>query len=174
MPEKDIPSFHKYVHEHSVGDIVGRFGGGFGVILSTVMRSYGYAWFVILYLVALLSLTVQNSDLRRFLVLFWRTNPSLVLFVAAYFMGYLALYAWYTRIVAGNRIVLAQFLLRSGSQPDHSCVWEKSYGVSHQPHYPAHPRFVSVLHFSSSNFDEVRGRMRGRANRSELPFRPQP
>src|SRR5262245_4335253 len=110
MPEEDIPSFRKYLHEHSVGDIVRRFVGGVAVILSAVMRSYGYAWFVIFYLVALVSLTVQNGGPRRFLALFWRTNPSVVLFVAAYFMGYLALYAWYTRIVSGNRIVLAQFL----------------------------------------------------------------
>ena len=110
MPEEDIPSFRKYLREHSVGDIVGRVGGGVGVILSTVMRSYGYAWFVIFYLVALVLLTVQNGGPRRLFAVFWRTNPSLVLFVTAYFTGYLALYAWATRIVAGNRIVLAQFL----------------------------------------------------------------
>jgi hypothetical protein len=110
MPEEDIPSFHKYLREHSVGAIVGRFVGGVGVTLSTVMRSYGYAWFVIFYLVALVLLTVQNGGPRRLFAVFWRTNPSLTLFVTAYFAGYLALYAWATRIVAGNRIVLAQFL----------------------------------------------------------------
>ncbi|HEV8713239.1 MAG TPA: hypothetical protein VGX03_10465 [Candidatus Binatia bacterium] len=110
MPEEDIPSLRKYLHEHSLGDIVGRFLGGVGVILSTVIRSYGYAWFVILYLVALIALSGQNGGPLHFLAVFWRANPSLVLFVAAYFLGYLALYAWFTRIASGNRIVLAQFL----------------------------------------------------------------
>jgi hypothetical protein len=110
MPAEDIPSLRKYLQDHSFGDIVGRFVRGFGVTLSTVIRSYGYAEFVVLYFVALVSLTVQNGGPLHFLAVFWRTNPSLVLFVAVYFLGYLALYAWYTPIASGNRFVLAQFL----------------------------------------------------------------
>ena len=108
--EKDSPSFSKYLRDHSFGDIVGRLLRGIAVIAWRVIRSYGYAEFLILYLVALAALIVQNGGPAKFFNLFWLTNPALVVFVLTYFMGYLLLYAWWTPLASGNRFILAQFL----------------------------------------------------------------
>jgi hypothetical protein len=104
------PSFSKYLRNHSFGDIVGRLIRGIAVIAWRVIRSYGYAEFLIFYLVALAVLIVQNGGPVKIFDLFWRTNPALVVFVLMYFIGYLLLYAWYVPLASGNRLVLAQFL----------------------------------------------------------------
>jgi hypothetical protein len=109
-PEKGPPSFSKYIRDHSLGDIIGRLLRGIAVIAWRVIRSYGYAEFVILYLVALAALIVQNGGPVKFFNLFWLTNPALVVFVLTYFTGYLLLYAWWMPLASGNRFVLAQFL----------------------------------------------------------------
>jgi hypothetical protein len=106
----ETPSFSKYLRDYSFGYIVGRLLRGIAVIAWRVIRSYGYAEFLILYLVALAVLIVQNGGPVKFFNLFWLTNPALVVFVLTYFLGYLLLYAWYAPLASGNRLVLAQFL----------------------------------------------------------------
>jgi len=109
-PEKGSPSFGKYLRDHSFEDIVARLIKGIAVIAWRMIRSYGYAEFLILYLIALAALIVQNGGPAKFFNLFWLTNPALVVFVVTYFMGYLLLYAWWMPLASGNRFVLAQFL----------------------------------------------------------------
>jgi hypothetical protein len=109
MPEEQIPSFRKYVREHSLGEILGRLARGFGDLRNRIIRSYGYAEFLLAYVIALGLLFIQNkgmwlSHLRR------RVHPLVLLFVLGYFLGYTLLYAWYTPIASGDRFILSLFL----------------------------------------------------------------
>jgi cytochrome b561 len=108
MPEEQIPSFQKYLQEHSTRQITERFFQGLLTLWERVTHSYGYAEFLLFYLIAIMLFFGQNwaqtwSILRG-------VNPWVILFVLGYFLGYLMLYAWYTPIADGNRFVLALFL----------------------------------------------------------------
>jgi hypothetical protein len=107
MPPDQVPSFRKYVQEHSVTEIVGRFTYGFADLWNVVTRSYGYANFLLLYSVAIGLLAVQNKTLC--LHRFRSINTTIIVFVIGYFVGYMSLYAWYTPIASGNRFVLSLF-----------------------------------------------------------------
>lgn len=109
MPPEQLPSPAKYWREHSVGQILGRFGEGLKLIWTMVNSSYGYGPFILFYLLACALLIWYNHryfavELRQEQIAF------LVLFIASYLVSYLLLYAWYTRIAYGNRFVLALFL----------------------------------------------------------------
>ena len=108
MPEEQIPSFQKYLQEHTTRQIAERFFQGLLTLWDRVTHSYGYIEFLLFYMIAIVLLFGQNwaktwSILRR-------ANPWVILFMVGYFFGYLMLYAWYTPIAAGNRFVLALFL----------------------------------------------------------------
>ncbi|MFN2235040.1 MAG: hypothetical protein ACK2U1_12510 [Anaerolineales bacterium] len=108
MPEEQIPSFQKYIREHTTRQIADRFFQGLITLWESVTRSYGYAEFLLFYLIAIMLCISQNwaqtwSILRR-------ANPWVILFVVGYFFGYISLYAWYTPIAEGNRFVLALYL----------------------------------------------------------------
>jgi len=108
MPADQIPSFSKYVQEHSLNEILGRFTRGFRDLWSTVTRSYGYAEFLLMYAIALGLLIVRNKALC--LGVLRQVHPCVIIFVLGYFVGYTSLYAWYTPIAQGNRFVLSIFL----------------------------------------------------------------
>ena len=108
MPEDQIPSFQKYVREHSLRSIAGRFARGLLRLTAVVMRSYGYAEFLAAYVIAAALLFGQNFGMTRSILS--RTNPCVLLFIVGYFLGYILLYAWYADIAAGNRFVLSLFL----------------------------------------------------------------
>jgi hypothetical protein len=108
MPKDQIPSFQKYLQEHTTRQIVDRFFQGLLTLWERVTHSYGYAEFLLFYLIAIMLFFGQNraqtwSILRR-------ANPWVILFVVGYFFGYTLLFAWYTPIADGNRFVLALFL----------------------------------------------------------------
>lgn len=108
MPEEQIPSFQKYLQEHSTRQIAERFFQGLITLWQRVTHSYGYAEFLLFYMIAIMLFLGQNwvqtwSILRR-------ANPWVILFVVGYFFGYILLYAWYTPIADGNRFVLALYL----------------------------------------------------------------
>lgn len=109
MPEEQIPSFRKYVREHSLNEILGRFTRGFRDLRNRIIRSYGYAEFLLAYVIALVLLYIQNRGLRPSLLL-RGVQPSVLLFVLGYFIGYTLLYAWYTPIASGDRFILSLFL----------------------------------------------------------------
>jgi len=125
MPEEQIPSFRKYVREHSLGDILLRFVRGFRDLRDRITQSYGYAEFMLVYVIALVLLFVQNRSQWPSLLLH-RIHPCVLLFVAGYFLGYTILYAWYTPIAAGNRLILSQFLPAMLI-----IVWVLSYAQNH-------------------------------------------
>lgn len=109
MPAEQIPSLGKYVREHSLQQIAERFTQGLKIVWNMVMTSYGYGLFVLLYALAGALLLWQG---RQHFGALLRQSDQLVLigFVLCYFVSYLLLYAWYTRIAYGNRFVLALFL----------------------------------------------------------------
>jgi hypothetical protein len=108
MPAEKIPSFRKYLREHSLGSIRVRVLRGFRHLLSCAVNSYGYAEFLAVYVVALLLLFGQNRAWSRSILL--QTHPCVLLFLFGYFAVYTLLYAWYTPIAEGNRFVLSLFL----------------------------------------------------------------
>jgi len=108
MPAEQIPSFTKYVREHSLNEILGRFTRGFRDLWNTVTGSYGYAEFLVMYAIAFLLLIAQNKVLCFGMLR--QVHPSVILFVLGYFLGYTSLYAWYIPIAVGNRFVLSIFL----------------------------------------------------------------
>jgi hypothetical protein len=109
MPEDEIPGFHRYIQEHTPGQIIGRFARGLMILHSAASNSYGYAFFIIMYGAFAALLIFQNRGLLLSR-LFNRANAVRLFFIFAYFTGYLLLYAWYTPIASGNRFILALFL----------------------------------------------------------------
>ena len=109
MPADQLPSLGKYWREHTVGQIVERFGQGLKLIWDMTLASYGYAPFLLFYGLLAGLLVWQNGG--RFGRAFGNAERIILLgFVVAYFGSYLLLYAWYLRIAYGNRFVLALFL----------------------------------------------------------------
>jgi hypothetical protein len=142
MPEEQIPSFQKYVREHSLGEIVVRLTRGFRSLRIRTIRSYGYAEFLMVYVIALVLLFVQNKSLWQFLFL-RRVQPCVLLFVLGYFLGYTILYAWYTPIAGGNRFVLSLFLPAMLL-----IVWVLSYARNHDLGYDVFGRRISASNVS--------------------------
>lgn len=109
MPPDQVPSMGRYLHEHSIRQIAARFADGAGILRKAVIRSYGYGPFLLIYICLAGLLLCQNWEhfisLARI-----RTSAILLLFLFSYFIAYFAMYAWYTPIVAGNRLVLGLFL----------------------------------------------------------------
>jgi hypothetical protein len=104
-----IPSLSKYLHEHTNKDILKRIAKGFYKINQTAFYSYGYYKYFCIYLSICLFIVLKYY---RRLFNFIRTNSDyLILFYfLSYFLGYYLLYAFYTPIASGPRLVLAQFL----------------------------------------------------------------
>lgn len=109
MPEEQIPSLQKYLREHSPAQILARFTLGLREMRSRIIRSYGYAEFLMVYVIALIALTIQNKALRARLSL-RHGRPFRLLLILGYFLGYTLLYAWYTPIAGGNRLILSLYL----------------------------------------------------------------
>jgi hypothetical protein len=107
MPAELIPSPSKYLREHSMQQIAGRFLKGTSEIVNTAMGSYGYFRYFFTYLMFCLYMMIVDRQLTRE---FFRQYAFLFLFNLMYFAVYLLLYAWYTPINSGNRFTLAQFL----------------------------------------------------------------
>ncbi|MDF1514427.1 MAG: hypothetical protein P1S60_11515 [Anaerolineae bacterium] len=87
------------------GDIVKRLVTGFDIVTSRIIRSYGYAEFVMLYSIAIGVLVSQNRT-RMINALRSPGHRRIFLFIVLYFTGYLLLYLWYASIAPGNRFVL--------------------------------------------------------------------
>lgn len=106
MPPEEIPGAAKYFREHSLAQVVDRLSRGFLITLVSMANSYGYLKYLVILFSLVLSLCLFNwSKLKDIL----REFPFLALFVAGFFAVYLLLYAWYTPIANGNRLVLALF-----------------------------------------------------------------
>jgi hypothetical protein len=107
MPADQIPSMAKYLREHSLEQIRDRFVEGGQRVLENAGLSYGYAKYALIYAAALIAAVTWE---RRRAVGLIRRHPLLVAFLLLYFAAYFVLYAWYSSIVAGNRLILSQFV----------------------------------------------------------------
>jgi hypothetical protein len=107
MPPDQIPSMAKYLREHSPQQIAERFLHGGKEVMQNVAHSYGYAKYVLIYATALVAAIVWQRQRAGGLI---RRRPVLLAFLVLYFAAYFLLYAWYSSIAAGNRLILAQFL----------------------------------------------------------------
>lgn len=113
MPAAEIPSFHKYMREHTLGDIVARFGNGFANLLKNHCgpASYGYCKYLLAYgvLAGVLWRKLRRENRPRWREM-WRQHWPWVLFCLGYFGVYGAAYAWYVPIASGPRFLQALFL----------------------------------------------------------------
>ncbi|HLC06296.1 MAG TPA: hypothetical protein VJK02_24950 [Anaerolineales bacterium] len=107
MPPGEIPSFAKYVREHTLEQMLQRVFVGGQEVMEHVLRSTGYIDYIVVY-GGLLLLAVGLNRRRA-----WEgvsRNPFLSLFFVGYFVAYILLYFWYAPIAAGDRLILAQFI----------------------------------------------------------------
>lgn len=109
MPESEIPSFQKYMREHTPAEVLWRLIKGLRSLWENAVFSYGYSEFLFVYGLALALLLAQNLSLWK-AVVFRPAQLSALLFALGYFLGYSLLYAWYTPIAWGNRFSLALFM----------------------------------------------------------------
>lgn len=109
LPESEIPSARRYWLEHGLADIGARLGGGLYLVVVTTFRSYGYAWFLLLYVVSA-ALFLSAGRRRSPRAPLRPGSAAQRVFVVSYFASYLLLYAWYAPIASGNRFSLALFL----------------------------------------------------------------
>jgi len=108
MPEDQIPSFQKYIREHSIEDIGNRIVKGSEEQWDRIIHSFGYAEFLAIY--GFLILIIIGQNLNWFRSVLSRTSPSLLLFLLGYFAGYIFLNIWFTPLADGTRFMLALFL----------------------------------------------------------------
>jgi hypothetical protein len=107
MPEDEIPSLKNYLRTHSVWDIGGRIFSGISRVVNSMARSYGYLWIFLAYVA--FGLWVAWCKHRVIWKLIYQ-RPFPVAALAAYFIGYFLLIAWYSQIIQGNRFILGLFL----------------------------------------------------------------
>jgi hypothetical protein len=107
MPADEIPSMSKYLREHSPIQIGLRFAHGARVVIDEVVHSYGYFKYIVFYGGLLLFAGLWQWKRTWKLI---QANLFLVSFAVIYFTAYFLLYFWYSPIVSGNRLILAQFI----------------------------------------------------------------
>ncbi len=109
MPEDKLPGLTKYMQSHSFRQISTRFFSGLHTVNYTIYKSYGYIFFIIIYIIFLAAMFLHNWKnilLRKDLC-----KKSLQLFFyISFFASYYLMFAWYTPIASGNRFVLALFM----------------------------------------------------------------
>lgn len=113
VSEDELPSLQKYLREKSVSEIVARIFNGFYVSLQrhTVRGGYGYFWYgLALGFMGLFLLRRAFQHKRKALGEIARRHGFLLLFIGAFFVAYLTLYAFYVPIHAGQRFMLSLFL----------------------------------------------------------------
>ncbi len=107
MPPEDIPSPSKYLREHTPAQMVERTCQGAASLVKSMAGSYGYFKYLMMYAGVLAGAAVWRRHAARRLI---AANVARLLFVSAYLMAYFLLYAWFTRLTDGNRLILAQYL----------------------------------------------------------------
>ncbi|WP_420643770.1 hypothetical protein [Candidatus Leptofilum sp.] len=106
LPPEEIPSAGKYFQEHSIAEVGQRIAKGLLTVLVGMATSYGYLKYLILLFGLVLGLFLFNRQRIKTIL---KEFPFLVLFSTGFFIVYVLLYAWYTPIANGNRLVLALF-----------------------------------------------------------------
>jgi hypothetical protein len=107
LPPEELPSLQNYLRTHSPGQIVWRVVKGVSVVVNEMAGSYGYFGPGLAYLLAAVGVVGCKRRLAWRMV---RARPFPPLALAAYFVGYFLLVAWYSPIIDGNRFILGLFL----------------------------------------------------------------
>jgi len=109
MPADKIPGLRKYLQTHNAGQIYARFLSGLRTISHTAYRSYGYIFFIFIYIVFLAAVILHNrkDSIHREALC---KNTAQIFFYTLIFTGYLLMYAWYTPITSGSRFILSLFM----------------------------------------------------------------
>ena len=95
MPPDQIPSMGKYLRNHTPQQIYGRFISGFQSEFAMLRKPYGRFNFPAIYSIVLLVFCLYNIRLSLKLS---RRYIFLLVFVLAYFGGYLISFAWFAPI----------------------------------------------------------------------------
>jgi hypothetical protein len=107
MPPEEIPSFGKYVREHTPQEIVARFYHGLRRTIKATRASFGYFNYFALY--SVLTLLTVSIRYRHTVWLFQRYFFPF-LFIVTYFSSYLLIYSWYFPVSHGIRFSQSQFV----------------------------------------------------------------
>ncbi len=103
------PAMQKYFRTHSPRQMLHRITGGIYNLWMITGPSFGYSEFLSFMILTVILLFAQNKKLYL-LVRPEGSHPAALIFVFAYFSGYILLYAWYTLITMGSRFILSLFL----------------------------------------------------------------
>ncbi|MFI5329586.1 MAG: hypothetical protein ACHQ2F_00915 [Desulfobaccales bacterium] len=109
MPPEELPSGGKYLHEHSLSQILVRLASGFVIVIGNAIGGFGYAQYLCIYLlICILAITKQYGAFVEYLKL--GNNYLIVISLILYFLLYFLLYAFGATIFKGPRHPLAQYL----------------------------------------------------------------
>jgi hypothetical protein len=109
LPESELPSMHKYLATHSLGDVVLRTVHGFAEVVGNCLISHGYALFFLLFVAFAVALVRSNTALRA--RVFRLRDPAWRgWFVLPYLAAHLAALSFYGVLGAGERFSLGMFL----------------------------------------------------------------
>lgn len=107
LPPEELPGPGNYLRTHTLGETLWRPINGISLVFNSMMNSYGYLWPCLAYLGFAVLLAVI---FWRLVGRLWRARPFVILALAAYFVGYYLLIAWYSPVIMGNRFILGLFL----------------------------------------------------------------
>ena len=109
MRPEAIPSCGKYLHEHSLSQILGRLASGFVIVAGNAIGGFGYAQYLCIYLfICILAITKQYGAFVEYLK--HGNNYAILISLISYFLLYYLLYAFGATIFKGPRHLLAQYL----------------------------------------------------------------
>ncbi len=109
MPLEELPSCGKYLHEHSLSQILGRLASGFVIVVGNAIGGFGYAQYLCIYLlICILAITKQYGAFVEYLR--QGNNYLIVISLILYFLLYFLLYTFGATIFKGPRHPLAQYL----------------------------------------------------------------
>jgi hypothetical protein len=95
MPEDQIPTFRKYMREHSLDQVYKRFTRGLKNQLNNIINPYSFFNYTLIYFSILIVFGLINykSSAKLIKKFFWP-----VIFILSILIGYLLSYAWFTPI----------------------------------------------------------------------------
>jgi hypothetical protein len=108
LSDDELPSLRNYVREHTFQQITARFETGFRAqYRNIVTKAFGVTNYWISYLFILIMGFLTNiGGFRKFVI----SNAIPLIFVIAYFAGYLIAFAWYCPIACGPRFTFALYI----------------------------------------------------------------
>jgi len=107
MPPEDIPGPGKYFREHTLADVLARIKYGSNWQLQNIRYQYSffnYSILILLYGVVLILLDIRKTQSMA------RKYLPLVAFTVCFFLGYIAIYVWYSPIANSPRFLYSLYI----------------------------------------------------------------